>query len=162
MTTHDLGHLGDPATLVALQRVTARPGTFARVEPLDGGRSPPIAAPVRAVTSDGLLVGYASGAQALAPLARVRSVSTYDRRRGARDGAVGLGLVTLVVAGTVAALLASRSNTDGCGDCQARAEPNPALMFFGVGGLFGLAGAIVGGGLGALAGHEDRYVVAPR
>jgi hypothetical protein len=161
-TTHALGRIGDPATLVALRQATAHPGAFARVEPLGGGRPPAVGAPVRALTGDGLLVGDASGAQTLAPLARVRSVSTYDRLRGARDGAVVLGVVTFVLVGTAAALLASRSSTDGCGDCQSHAEPSPALVFFGAGGLFGLAGALLGGGLGALGGHEDRYVVAPR
>jgi hypothetical protein len=30
-----------------------------------------------------------------------------------------------------------------------------------VGGLFALVGAAVGGGLGALAGYRDHYILAP-
>lgn len=160
-TTHRLGRLGDTATLPALAAAAARPDALAHVETLPGvsPRSP--GDPVRALSRDGIVVAATSGPTVLVPFARVRSVSTYDHARGARDGALVLGLAAFAVGAAAGLVLANHHNTDGCGDCQAEPPRDPALYFFGVGGALGLVGAVIGAGLGGLAGHEDRYVISP-
>jgi MYXO-CTERM domain-containing protein len=161
-TTHALGRIADPGTVTELERLTARPGTYARIEPLPGAprRSP--GDPVRALTRDGLVIAAFTAPPEVVPLARVRSVSTYDHLRGMRDGALALGIPGFIVGATLAEILINRKNTDGCGDCQAEPGPEPVPTFFGLAGLFGLCGALLGAGLGALAGHEDRYVINAR
>ena len=131
---------------------------YARVETLPSARLHVPGERVQTLTSDGVVVARAAQPSVLLPFASLRSLGTYDHLRGARDGALVLGLPALVIGGVFGALLnALRSNcSDGCGD---RHDPVP--LVFGMAGLFGLCGALLGGGVGALAGHEDRYLIAP-
>ncbi len=158
-TTHDLGRASDPGTFVELEKVTARSDAYAHVEPLPGVPPRLPGQLVRRLVRAGVVVGpTASAAPGLVPFARVRSISTYDHLRGTRDGALALGLPALVVGGVLGALLYNLGSncSDGCGR-----RDDPVLLVGGLGGLFGLCGAVFGAGLGALAGHEDRYVITP-
>jgi hypothetical protein len=177
-TMHPLGRADDPATLAAVERATEGRETRARIEPLAGAPAPNLGDPVRAVSRDGLLVvpdsspptlapasrkmlvAPAASPPTLVPLARVRSVSTYDHARGARQGAVTGGVPLAIIGGVLGTLLYQTwtpTCSDGCGDQR----PNGAELTLGFAALFGAFGAVVGAGLGAIAGHEDRYVLAP-
>jgi hypothetical protein len=157
-TTHQLGRASDPRTFAALEKVTTRAGVYAHVETLKGVAPRVPGDPVRGLTRDGFIVAPVLAPDTLVPFARVRSVSTYDRGRGARDGALALGLPALVIGGVIGALIVNAHATcsDGC--------PGPRGItptVFGLAGLVGVGGAVLGAGFGALAGHEDRYVIAP-
>jgi hypothetical protein len=164
-TTHELGPIGDPGTLAAIEEVTAQADVYAHVEPLAGARDrpPPSAARaggrVRGLAPDGIVVEPLGEPRAVVPFARVRSVSSYDHARGAWRGALFVGLPVFLLATVFTGFYAyGVSNcSDGCGG-----PSNPVPLVLGIGALAGLGGAIVGAGLGAVAGYEDRYVVAPQ
>jgi hypothetical protein len=159
-TTHQLGPATDGATLEELGRVVEQPGTVARVEPLPGAGPSAPALPIESVGPEGVTL-HTVARPTVVPLAEVRSISTYSRGRGARDGALIAGIPTFVVTAVLTALLLSaidRSIESDGGDTPSTQKQ--ALVVLGVSTGVGLAGALVGAGVGALAGHEDRYIVA--
>jgi hypothetical protein len=155
-TTHELGRAADPLTRATLQRAASQPGAYARVERIPGA-SPGVAGyPVVASMPEGLVIRAGLSAPVLVSYAGVHSVSTFDRLRGARDGALILGIMGLVIGATVGALVA---NANPCSDgCPRRNATSFALVY---GGLVGLSGAVWGAVFGVLGGHQDRYVIAP-
>jgi purine-cytosine permease-like protein len=86
----------------------------------------------------------------------VASISTYPRARGARDGAIAGGLVGFTVGFTFGILLGALTSTSEGGE-----RPDPAIVGLKVGGGLGAIVALLGAGLGALAGHEERFDLAP-
>jgi hypothetical protein len=157
-TTHALGRLSDPGTLTTLQKATANQSTFALVAAIPRARQPPQGYPVSAIAVDGIRLQLAPGPSTLVQPAALQFVRTYDHVRGARDGALALGIPALVVGVPLGALIAA-SQSGRCADACPR-PPDPFYEAVGVGAVLGLVGAVVGAGLGALAGHEERYVLA--
>jgi hypothetical protein len=92
------------------------------------------------------------------PGTQLTSFSTYDRLRGARDGALIVGIPAFVVGAAAGGWLAAHTTGCGCG------EGYPSVLQWGLvfGAVSGIAGAVVGGGVGALLTHEDRYMLASR
>jgi len=152
-TTHDLGRIGDPATMVQLDTLAAQPGTTAAVTPLPGRHLKPRYT-VTAATANGLMVSVGGDAPELLTYDRIHSVSHVDRLHGARNGALIGGLASFVLGfvlgGAAAGLPACCSS-----------PPSPVRVGAEVGGVFALVGVAVGGALGALAGYRDHYVLAP-
>jgi hypothetical protein len=108
------------------------------------------------VEQAGLRLKISPNAAALVPSSAVESVSTYDHVRGARDGALILGIPTFVVAAVLGGLYAA-GIASGCAD-ECPPPPDPVTFGLRVGAIYGLTAAAVGAALGAAAGHEDRYV----
>jgi len=153
-TTHDLGRVGEPATMAQIEALAAEPGTTVAVTPLPGRHLLGPTYAVAASSANGLMVSVGGDPPRLVSYDRVRSLSRVDRLRGARDGALVVGVSSFVLGFVLGGAAAS---IPGC--CAQRS--NPAIVGLEVGGVAALVGAVVGGGLGALAGHQDRYVLAP-
>ena len=160
-TTHDLGRLGDPETMARVDALAARPGTVAEVIPLPGQRPLPgprqlsPSHPVTAAAPGGLMVSIGGAPPELLTYGQIRSLSTVDRWHGARNGALIMGVPSLVAGLFLGWALAGAAN---CSD-QCTPSADPTVVSLKVGGLFALIGAAVGGAFGALAGYQDRYVV---
>jgi hypothetical protein len=154
-TTHALGRFDDPGTLATLKKATANQSTFALVAAIPRARQPPQGYPVSAVAADGIRLQLAPGPSTLVQPAALQFVRTYDHLRGTRDGALALGIPAFVVGVTWGALIAGLQG--GCAD-QCPPPPDPFREAVGLGAVLGLVGAVLGAGLGALAGHEERYV----
>jgi hypothetical protein len=152
-TTHDLGPIGDPATMAQLDKLAAQPGTTAVVTPLSGRHLKPTLA-VTAATPTGLMVSVGGDPPTMLAYDRVNSVTHLDRLHGARNGALVGGLSFF---GLGFLLGGASVSLPGC--CSS--SPSPAKVGLGVGAVSALIGAIVGGGLGALAGYRDHYVLTP-
>jgi hypothetical protein len=162
--THTLGPV-DPGTVAQLDALAARSGTTVEVVPLPG---PPELTPsygVTVATAEGLKVSTGDGPPQLISYDRVRSLSTFDRLHGARNGALGGGLLSFGLGFIFGKefdrgpLCDKASTTSTGGGCPPR--PNTTLQGLKIGGVAALIGAAVGGSLGALAGYEDRYVLQP-
>jgi hypothetical protein len=155
-TTHQLGRVADEGTVEALEDAALGPGATLHVEPLPGERAPTLSRPIRSLTTEGIVLDE-PGPPVVVPLARVRSVSTNDRARGARRGALGMGLVGLLVGAalsTYVVVKVEHAQEDGSATAT-----RPVPFVLGVSAVSGLASALIGAGLGALAGSQDRYVV---
>ena len=160
--THALGPSVDPGTVAQLDALAARPGTTVEVVPLPG---PPELTPsygVTVATAEGLKVSTGDGPPQLISYDRVRSLSTVDRLHGARNGALGVGLLSFGLGFIFGrefdpGPLCDKPSTGG--GCPP--PPNTTVQGLKIGGVAALIGAAVGGALGALAGYEDRYVLAP-
>jgi len=153
-TTHVLGRFDDPGTQAALHEATANRSTFALVTAIPRTKQSPQGYPVTAITAEGVRLQLGPGPSTLVQPAALQFVRTYDHLRGARDGALALGIPAFVVGVTLGALFGQGG---GCAD-QCPPPPDPFWGPVRAGALLGLVGAIVGAGLGALAGHEERYV----
>jgi len=156
MTTYRAGSVADPAVVRAIDAAADQPRTFAVV------KEPP--APLDPSTSMYAVVGHAPGTLLLAdhagsapvPLLQLESVSTFDRARGACDGALGAGLVGFAL-GAITGVVVSRVDTGAADDASPRTSaPVRALEY---GAVVALTAAAVGAVVGAVAGHEDRYQV---
>lgn len=155
-TTHELGRFDDRATVTQLQGVVAEREAYAVVTPALGGRS---SARVVAIGPEGARLALEpTDAPTVVSGTQLTYVSTYDRLRGARDGALIVGLPTLVAGAAAGAWLAANTTGCGCGDGDP-SVPKWGLVF---GAVSGIAGAVVGGGVGALFPHEDRYLLTAR
>jgi hypothetical protein len=155
-TTYHLGSVADPAVVRAIDAAADQPRTFAVV------KAPP--APLDPLTATYAVVGHAPGTLLLAdraasapvPLLQLESVSRFDRARGARDGAIGAGLVGFAL-GAITGVVVSRVDTGAADDASPRTSaPVRALEY---GAVVALTAAAVGAVVGAVAGHEDRYEV---
>jgi hypothetical protein len=158
-TTHTLGRLDDPAERARVEEIIAYRTTYAEVTPvLSRYPEPPR---VVGITSAGLqLEPYPRATPVVVPGARVQYLVTYDHLRGARDGALALGIPTFVV-GALAGLLLFETLSSSCtGGCRDSNSSDGLKVGLAVGGIAGFFAAAVGAGFGALAGHEDRYVPA--
>ncbi len=153
-TTHDLGRLGEPATMAQIEALAAEPGTTVVVTPLPGRHQLRPTYAVAASNANGLMVSVGGDPPKLVSYDRVQSLSRVDRLHGARNGALGVGVSSFVLGfllGSAAeAILA----------CCAQ-PPDPAIVALKVAGVAALVGAAVGAALGGLAGYRDRYVLAP-
>jgi hypothetical protein len=153
-TTHDLGRVGEPATMAQIEALAAEPGTTVVVTPLPGRHPLRPTYAVAASSADGLMVSVGGDPPKLMSYERVQSLSRIDHLHGARNGALVIGVSSFVLG----FLLGSAVETIPACCTQ---QPNPAIVGLKVGGVAALIGAAVGGALGALAGYEDRYVLAP-
>jgi hypothetical protein len=157
-TTHALGRIDDPAARERLGLVVASGGTVAslRADPATNGL--PISHRVADLTPAGLLIAPADPQPSVVvPLSEVASVSRHDRLRGAGEAAVGAG-----IAGFAAGLMIGIVSTMGgtcADDCPPRGSPVAVGLRWGA--LSGLVAAVAGAGLGAIRGHEERYVFTP-
>lgn len=153
-TTHQLGRIGDPATTTQVATVASRPGAVAEVTPLPGRLTLTPALGVLRADPAGLVVSVGGAPPATLPYTQLAALNTYDPLRGARDGALLVGIPAFVLGFAFTRLLVVPlrcCSTDN-------SETTPALK---AGAVVRLAGAVVGAALGALAGHRDRYVIAP-
>lgn len=126
------------------------------VQPVPQAKGTPRRLEVSAIGADGVQLVRAAGAPAFLPADSVPSVSTFDPWRGARDGALALGLplaLAAVLVGTFTPVGHDQC-VDGC--------PPVNVEGFKAGAAVGALLVVLGAGVGALAGHEDRYVFAPR
>ncbi len=155
-TTYRVGSVADPDVLRALDATADQPRTFAVV------KAPP--APLDPLTAIYAVVGHAPGTLLLAdragsapvPLVQLESVSTFNRAQGARDGAIGAGLVGFAL-GAITGAVVSGVDTGAADDAAPRTSaPVRALEY---GAVVAIAAAAVGAVVGAVAGHEDRYQV---
>jgi hypothetical protein len=159
--THTLGPVVDPGTVAQLDALAVRPGTTVEVVPLPG---PPELTPsdgVTVATAEGLKVSTGKGPPQLISYDRVRSLSTVDRLHGARNGALGVGLLSFGL-GFIFGKEFDRGPVCMAslgGGCPP--QPDTTVNGFKIGGVAALIGAAVGGALGALAGYEDRYLLTP-
>jgi hypothetical protein len=159
-TTHDLGRASDPATYAELEKICAGSDVHAHVQMLPGTPPGASADRVQKLTPDGLWTVPIAEPATLVPLSRVRWVSRYDHAHGARNGALIGGILALLVSGTIVGLgiYAGEKNLAADGG-RALSDPKvlgPALALLG-----GVAGALVGAGIGGLVGYEDRYIIVP-
>ncbi len=153
-TTHDLGRVGDPATMAQIETLASDHGTTVAVTPLSARRGPQPRYEVTAAAADGLMVSVGGAPPKLFGYDRVESLSRRDRLHGARNGAVVGGLSSFALGFLLGSAIRA---VPAC--CET--APSPAKVGLEVGGVFALAGVAVGAGLGALAGYHDRYVLAP-
>jgi hypothetical protein len=155
-TTHTLGRLGDPGVREEVDAVAARGDATLQVRPPPGVRMPRFGYSVTGVLPNALVIESRRGQSVLVPREQVASISTYPRARGARDGAIAGGLVGFTVGFTFGILLGALTSTSEGGE-----RPDPAIVGLKVGGGLGAIVALLGAGLGALAGHEERFDLAP-
>lgn len=159
-TTHTLGRLDAPAERARVEDLIAHETVYAEVTPvLSQYNGVPR---VVGITSAGLQVEpYPRATPVVVRGAQLRYMSTYDHLRGARDGALALGIPAFV-GGALLGLavfdsFASSCSGGGCGDSSSTDGLKVALAFGGIAAIFATA---FGAGIGALIGHEDRYVPA--
>lgn len=158
-TTHVL-HLGDPAAARQIEETYLRPGTVVELRPIPGAPPPALKYDIEGPATGGLLVSDGSGVPMFARFDQIKRLETIDRPRGARDGALavgvpafllGLGIVTL-------AAHASHNNDTGGSTPSTQAVPDDA---WAIGAAFLAVGAAVGALYGAVGGHRDIYIVEP-
>jgi hypothetical protein len=163
-TTHQLGRASQPSTVAALEAAGKQPGASVQVEPLPGEgsyrvgdrvRDVGVGYRIRDIGTDGVWLDVPGPPVVVVPLERVRSISTYDRAHGAQTGALVGGITAVVLMGALALYFARQDEIaarDGGGGPPGLSV---ALIIVGAGAI----GALLGAGLGAMAGYEDRYVV---
>jgi hypothetical protein len=159
-TTHALGRLDDPAARARAQDVIAHETTYAAVTPVSSAsQERPRAV---ALTAAGLeLEPSPRATHVVVPATQLRYLSTYDHGRGARDGALALGIPAFLVGFTAGIVLldAWSSCSDGaCGGSSSTSDVLKVGLAFG--GIAGFLSAAAGACIGALVGHQDRYVPA--
>jgi hypothetical protein len=154
-TTYHLGRLGDPGTTEALAAAAARPGVVVDLTraPSSGGVAP--LNEVRGTAPEGLMVSIGGDPPKLVGYSEVQSLRRTDRLRGARNGAIALGVPAFLAGFFLDRALAG---TPACGS-NCTASDNTTTASLEAGALFALVGAAVGGTIGALVGVQDRYVI---
>jgi hypothetical protein len=149
-TTYEIGRVQDRRTRAELDAVVAR-GGYVHLRRPAGTRGPEVGYRVTGVTPSGWLIEPARGQTLLVAPEEIESVSTYHHGRGAGEGAIGVGLVGLLVGLSVGFLVAEAT----------RSAPDPAQTALLSGTLLGVVCALVGVGIGGVEGHEDRYIITP-
>lgn len=157
-TTHALGRIDDPGVRAEVDAVAGKGDAFLHVWPPPGARRLLVGDRVTGVVPLGLVVEPKGGSQLLVPREQVQSLSRYDHAHGARNGAIGGGLVGFAIGLTLGIMLSNLSTQ--CSDYCGHSDTGPPIIE--VAAVVGAIGALLGGGFGALAGHEDRFVLAPR
>lgn len=155
-TTHQLGYASLDATITSLKVAAGQPGAVVRIEPLPGGPQADGAIPVRSLALEGLVLD--APGEPVVPFQRVRSVSQFDRTRGARDGALIGAVSAFVLTAVVGGILIKRKFDTVLED--GGSFDHPVLLDLTLSAAGAAAGAFVGGVVGASVGHEERYVVA--
>jgi hypothetical protein len=156
-TTHTLGRIDDPGVRAEVDAVASSGDALMHLRHPTDTRPPPFGDRVTAVIPTGFVIEPTRGQPQLVAREQVGSLSRYNHARGAKDGAIGGGLVSFVAGATLVLVLASIPT--GCSDgCQ---HPNAGFLAFEVGAVVGVIGAVFGAGIGALAGHEDRFEISP-
>lgn len=157
-TTHTLGRIDDPGVRAEVDAIAASGDAIMHLRQGET-HPPPFGDRVTGVTPLGLVIEPTRGQPQLVAREDVRSLSRYSHARGAKDGAIGGGLVSFFAGATLVLVRASipRSCSDGCGS-QNR---NAGFLAFEVGTVVGVIGAMFGAGIGALGGHEDRFEISP-
>jgi hypothetical protein len=155
-TTHVL-HLGDPAAARQIEETYLRPGTVLELAPIPGAPPPALKYDIVAPAAGGLLVSDGSGVPIFARLDDIRRLETIDRSRGARDGALAVGVPSFFLGAGLMVLLLNDSHDNGAGG----SSPSVTGAALGVGAIFLAVGLAVGALYGAVAGHRDVYIVRP-
>lgn len=158
-TTHTLGRIDEPGVRAEVDTVAASGDAVMHMRHATETHPPPFGDRVTAVTPAGLVIEPTRGQPQLVAREQVASLSRYNHARGAKDGAIGTGLVSFFAAATLVLLLASIPTpcSDNCGS----QDPGAGILAFKAGAIFGVIGAVLGAGIGALGGHEDRYEISP-
>src|SRR5947207_7271840 len=157
-TTHVL-HLGDPATPPRMNEMVLSPGTVAALAPIPHAPPPALKYDVVGPATGGLLVADGSGVPTFARSDDIQRLETIDRSRGARDGALVVGVPAFFVGlGLTFLLVRSSDNTQPSDTLSTRDAAGAAVA---AGALLMALGAAVGALYGAVAGHRDVYVVRP-
>ncbi len=159
-TVSRVGSPTDPSVASVLDAVEIQPRTFAVV------KDPP--PPLSPLTGAYRVVGHEpawllladQGGTARVPQAQLQSISTFDRLRGAGDGAVIGGLIGLPL-GLGVAFLARGQGTVTESDSIEGSPRGPSSTMLKYGLISAVALGAVGALLGAIAGHEDRIEVLP-
>src|SRR5579871_3872512 len=81
-TTHDLGRVGDPATMAQIETLASDHGTTVAVTPLSARRGPQPRYEVTAAAADGLMVSVGGAPPKLFGYDRVESLRSEERRVG--------------------------------------------------------------------------------
>jgi hypothetical protein len=135
------------------------PGTVVALVPLPGGSPPALKYDVVGPATGGLLVSDGSGVPTFARADLIQRLETIDRSRGARDGALAVGVPAFFVGlGLTFLLVRSSDNTRPSDPPSTRDAAGAAVA---AGGLLMAVGAGVGALYGAAAGHHDVYLVRP-
>jgi hypothetical protein len=152
-------HLGDPAAARQIEETYLRPGTVVELAPIPGAPPPALKYDIVAPATGGLLVSDGSGVPTFARFEQIRRLETIDRGRGARDGALAVGVPAFFVGfGLTFLLVRSSDNTQPSDSLSTRDAAGAAVA---AGALLMAVGAAVGALYGAVAGHRDVYVVRP-
>jgi len=155
-TTHLLGRIDDPGVREQIDAIAADGDAILHVREPPRPRPPSFGERVKGVTPDGLIVEPTRGQPLLIPRERVRSLSRYYHARGAGDGAIGGGLAGLIIGVTLGTLLTI--SRPGCSDgCSQGPDTVPIAALGGL--ILGGIGAVLGAGLGAAGGHEERFEI---
>lgn len=158
-TTHALGRIDDPRVRADVDSVAADGAALVRVRQPPLTRPPPFGDRVTAVTPAGLVIEPTRGQPLLVPREQVASLSRFSHAGGARDGAIAGGLAGFATGVTLGALLTTAFHSecsDGCGN-----DAGSAMVIPVAGAVLAALGVLLGAGLGALGGHEDRYEISP-
>jgi hypothetical protein len=158
-TTHTLGRIDDPGVRAEVDAVAASGDAIMHLRHPTETHPPPFGDRVTAVTPPGFVIEPTRGQPQLVAREQVGSLSRYNHARGAKDGAIGGGLVTFFASATLILLLAAIPT--GCSDNCGGHNRNAGFIAFEAGAIFGVIGAVLGAGLGALGGHEDRFEISP-
>jgi len=157
-TTHVL-HLRDPETPRRMNEMVLSPGTVAALVPIPGEPPPALKYDVVGPATGGLLVSDGSGVATFARTDLIQRLETIDRSRGARDGALAVGVPAFFVGlGLTFLLLRSADNTQPSDSLSTRDASGAAIA---VGAVMMAVGAGVGALYGAAGGHRDIYIVQP-
>jgi hypothetical protein len=154
-TTHVL-HLRDPDAASRINETFLSPGTIAEIAPIPGVTPPALKYDVVAPATGGLLVSDGSGAPMFARDDQIERIETIDRLRGARDGALLVGVPSFLVGLAAGILIAHSSRADTSGPRWT--VPGAA---YELAGAFAVIGVLGGALYGAVAGHRDIYIVQP-
>lgn len=157
-TTHTLGRIDDPGVRAEVDAVAASGDAVMHLRHPTETHPPPFGDRVTAVTPPGLVIEPTRGQPQLIAREQVGSLSRYNHARGAKEGAIGGGVVSFFAGATLTLLLAAAFSS-GCAD--ACSHPDYGMLAFEAGAIFGGIGALLGAGIGTLGGHEDRYEISP-
>ncbi len=102
------------------------------------------------------MVSFGGDPPKLVGYSEVEALHRYDRLRGARNGAIAVGVPSFLAGFFLDLALAAPAKCGGGAGCTAGDHTTTASLEAGA--LFALVGAAVGGTIGALVGVQDRYV----
>ena len=156
-TTHTLGRIDAAGVRTQVDAIAASGDALARVRPLPGARPPPFGERVTGVTPSGLVIEPTRGQPLLVAREQLTSLSRHDHARGAADGAIAGGIAGLVVGLTIGIL-----QTVGGPRCSDNCDgPDSVVVGLYSGAVLSGIGAMLGAGLGAAGGHEERFDISP-
>ncbi len=156
-TTHTLGRIDSDGVRTQVDAIAASGDAIVRVRPLPGERPPPFGERVTSVTPPGFIIEPTRGQPLLVAREQLTSLSRNDHARGAADGAIAGGIAGFLVGVTIGIL-----QTVGGPRCSDYC-PGPDSVVVGLysGALLSAIGAVLGAGIGAAGGHEERFELSP-